>query len=297
MSECCHRLFCETVRAKGSALVLGLDPRQALMPRAYREQGAYRAQGLDGITAFHARLIEVLEPFIVGIKPQIAFFECLGTEGFSIYADTCHLGHAAGLVVIGDVKRGDIGSTAEAYARAHFAWADALTINPYLGDDSVEPFLEACRNEGKAVFVLALSSNPGWKRFQALKDGQGRPLYRAVAEAIHEWNVSCRDPDELYGPVGAVVGATQGERIQELREILKNSWLLLPGVGAQGAKISELTHAFDKDGHGALLPVSRGLAACFDPDDPDWEACVVSRAQELVGEMRAAVPALKKGLV
>lgn len=290
MSESCHHLLRETVLAKGSALVLGLDPRPGLMPAEFREMG------VAGITAFHARLIAVLAPFIVGIKPQIAFYECLGVEGFATYGDTCHLGRAYELFVLGDVKRGDIGSTAKAYATAHFAYADALTINPYMGDDSVEPFLEVCRVGGKAVFVLALTSNPGWKRFQALQDSEGKPLYRAVAEAIHEWNETCRDKDDDYGPVGAVVGATHGERIQELREVLPASWLLLPGVGAQGAKISELAHAFDKDGLGALIPVSRGLAACFDPDDPRWEACVVSRAEELVNEMRDAVPALKQGL-
>jgi len=265
--------------------VLGLDPRPDRMPRRYSEQGA------GGITAFHAKLVELCAPYVVGIKPQIAFFEALGVDGLARYADTCALGRDAGLVVIGDVKRGDIGSTAEAYASAHFEWADALTLHPYLGRDSVEPFLVRCRDSGRGVFVLTVTSNASWSEFQDLRDADDTPVYVRVAQAVDVWNASCA-ADTSYGPVGCVVGATHPEVLARVRETAPRSWLLLPGVGAQGAHVGQLAAGFDQQGLGALLPVSRGLASCFDPADGAWEDKVVAAAKELVAEIRAAVPVL-----
>lgn len=282
------------VQSKGSPLFLGLDPRPERFPRAFQTGGTVGG-GLEGLLAFHERLIEICAPYVAGIKPQIAFFEQLGTEGLAAYATCCDYGRAAGLEVLGDIKRGDIGSTAEAYAKAHFRWAESLTVNPYLGEDSIEPFLGPCRDEGKGIFVLCVTSNPSWAQFQDRRDAEGRPLYVSVAEAIAGWNESCRCPGESHGPVGAVVGATHPSVLQEIREILPASWLLLPGVGAQGASISDLATAFDAEGLGALLPVSRGLASCFDPADSQWESVVEARALALRTEIRAAVPALGEG--
>lgn len=273
----------EQVLAKRSALVLGLDPRPEQMPEAYRVDP-------DGVTRFHERLLDLLAPRIVAVKPQIAFFECLGVDGLRLWARTCEAVRRRGLVVIGDVKRGDVGSTAAAYARAHFEWADILTVNPYLGDDAIEPFLAPCREAGKGIFVLCVTSNPGWHRFQAREDAGGRPLFLAVADAIAEWNEAVGDAGR--GPVGAVVGATQAAVIEAVRSVLPAAWLLMPGVGAQGARISDLGGAFASDGTGCLLPVSRGLAGCFDPDDAGWEERVEEQAGALLQEMRDAVPAL-----
>ena len=283
------RRLTSQVKSKGSPLFLGLDPRPDRFPRSYQDRG------LEGLLAFHERLIEVLAPYVAGIKPQIAFFEQLGVEGLSAYARCCEHGREHGLEVLGDVKRGDIGSTAEAYARAHFAWAESLTVNPYLGEDSIQPFLGPCRQDGKGLFVLCVTSNPSWYQFQDRRDGDGRPLYVAVAEAIAGWNRSCKRDGERYGPVGAVVGATHPSVLMEIRQILTESWLLLPGVGAQGASIADLSMAFDPEGLGAILPVSRGLASCFDPEDPHWEKVVVDKARSLLAEIRAAVPALGEG--
>jgi len=283
-SDYCARLealVCE----RGSSLVLGLDPRVERLPRGYAEQGA------AGVTTFHAKLVELCAPYVVGIKPQIAFFEALGVDGLERYAETCQLGREAGLVVVGDVKRGDIGSTAEAYAKAHFEWADALTLHPYLGTDSVEPFLARCRDSGRGVFVLTVTSNASWAEFQDLRVGDGTPVYVKVAQAVDAWNASC-GTDTAFGPVGCVVGATHPEVLARVRASAPRSWLLLPGVGAQGASIGELATAFDSRGLGALLPVSRGLASCFDPGDPAWEDKVVARAKQLVAQIRAAVPVL-----
>ncbi|MEZ5989481.1 MAG: orotidine-5'-phosphate decarboxylase [Planctomycetota bacterium] len=274
----------EGVRTKGSALVLGLDPRPERMPRAYQ------GRGIEGVTAFHARLIELCASRVVAIKPQIAFFERLGVEGLAAWAATCKLAHDADLLVVGDVKRGDIGSTAEAYAEAHYGWSDALTLHPYLGDDSLEPFLARCRDDGRGAFVLCATSNAGWARFQDLRDAADRPLWRAVAAAIREWNGSCMAEDARYGPVGAVVGATHPALLVEAREAMPASWLLLPGVGAQGASARELGPAFDDEGLGAIVPVSRGLAQCFGPGDEDWKDKVTGAADELVGPCATRSP-------
>lgn len=272
----------QAVRGKRSPLVLGLDPRPERMPTEFRG-------GLDGITGFHAQLIDVLESSIVAIKPQIAFFEALGIDGLRLYAETCRLARERGLVVIGDVKRGDIGSTAEAYARAHFAWADILTVNPYLGDDSIEPFLAVCREQGKGIFVLCATSNPGWTRFQSVEDSNGRPLYLRVADAIAEWTA---DDSGRWGPIGAVVGGTHPAIFHSVREVVPRSWLLLPGIGPQGARPRDFAPAFAEDGTGVVTPVSRGLASCFEPDDPEWVQRVEQQAAALIAELRAGVPAL-----
>ena len=240
---------------------------------------------LDGVRRFHRRLLELTADKVVAIKPQIAFFEVFGEAGLRLWAETCALAREHDLVVIGDVKRGDIGSTAEAYARAHFEWADILTVQPYLGDDSIEPFLWHCRERGKGIFVLCATSNPGWTRFQAREDRDGKPLYVSVAEAIHEWNESC-PTDSAWGSVGAVVGATHPEALDAVRGAAPRSWLLLPGVGAQGARIQDLERAFDADGLGALVPISRGIASCFEPSNPHWEDEVLASADAFVSDAR-----------
>ena len=275
------------VRAKRSPLVLGLDPRPECMPAEFRDGGA-------GVTRFHERILDLVVDQVVAVKPQIAFFEAMGVEGLARYAETCQAARERGLVVIGDVKRGDIGSTAAAYAGAHYEWADILTLHGWLGDDAVEPFLGYCRDEGRGAFVLCATSNPDWARFQGLRDQEGRALWQRMAEAIHGWSESCRSCGQKYGPVGAVVGATHAELLAGARALLPNSWLLLPGVGAQGARMRDVADAFDAEGLGAVVPVSRGLASCFDPDaDADtWQDAVRNAANAFVQEAREALPNL-----
>lgn len=246
----------------------------------------FRAEN-DGVRRFHRRLLELVGDAVVAIKPQIAFFEAFGEDGLRMWADTCALAADFDLPVIGDVKRGDIGSTAEAYARAHFEWSDILTVQPYLGDDSIEPFLAHCRDSGKGIFVLCATSNPGWKTFQARESADGTPLYAHVASCIDAWNASACEDAASWGPVGAVVGATHPDALPVVRQRAPRSWLLLPGVGAQGAKIADLEAAFDAQGLGALVPVSRGIANCFEPADPAWEDKVRASAQALLEDARA----------
>jgi orotidine-5'-phosphate decarboxylase len=221
------------------------------------------------------------------VKPNIAFFECHGWEGFRAYEETCRLAREQGLLVIGDVKRGDIGSTAAAYAAGHFAWADAVTLHPYLGSDSIEPFLLRCREDGKGVFVLVRTSNPSASEFQELPVGDG-DLSSAVARAVHRWGEGSGDP-EGYSCVGAVVGATYGSQIVRLRELMPRAWILLPGIGAQGASVEDAAAAFDRRGRGALVAQSRGVMQCFDPGDSGWREAIERAAASFAAHTRTVV--------
>ncbi|MBL8727156.1 MAG: orotidine-5'-phosphate decarboxylase [Planctomycetes bacterium] len=273
----------ERVLAGQAPIVIGLDPRLDALPKGLLP-GATPALR---IVEFYRRALPVLARHAPCVKPNIAFFECFGGDGYRAYEQTCALAHQHGLLVVGDVKRGDIGSTAAAYAEGHFALADALTLHPYLGADSVAPFLAACRPEhgGRGVFVLVRTSNPGARDFQDL-EVDGEPLCDHVARAVTAWGAELPRA-EGYSPVGAVVGATWPHELARLRSLLPHSWLLLPGVGAQGAKVEDLAAAFDARGLGALVNQSRGVMQCFEPDATDWLECIDAAAATFATECRA----------
>lgn len=273
----------------GAPAVIGLDPRLDALPKALLPD----AKAPERIVGFYREVLPALaEAGVVCVKPNIAFFECFGADGFRAYETTCALARNHDILVLGDIKRGDIGSTAEAYAEGHFQWADAVTLHPYLGRDSVEPFLRHCKpgpNGRKAVFVLVRTSNPGAKDFQDLRVGGAaagdRALCDAVADAVNAWG-SDLEPASGYCPVGAVVGATWPEELARLRLRLPRAWLLLPGVGAQGGKVEDLAAAFDQHGLGALVNQSRGVMQCFKPDDPNWLRRIADAAREFGDDCR-----------
>jgi len=266
--------------------VIGLDPRLDALPKGLLPA----ASPGERLVAFYEQTLPVIARHAPCVKPNIAFFECFGAEGYRAYERTCALARRHGLLVIGDVKRGDIGSTAEAYADGHFATADAVTLHPYLGGDSVAPFLKACRPEGgKGVFVLVRTSNPGARDFQDLLVG-GEPLCDVVARAVTRWGADLPQA-EGYSPVGAVVGATWPQELARLRGLLPHSWLLLPGVGAQGGKVQDLAAAFDPRGLGAIVNQSRGVMQCFAPGDADWLARIEHGARTFAAECRAVAGA------
>lgn len=286
------------VQSKRSALVVGLDPRLESLPLAVRrqardtvgEKGGARELAAASIQLFDEAVIRQVAPFAVAVKPQIAFYERFGPPGLAAYEHAVTAARSAGLLVIGDIKRGDIGSTAEAYAEAHLtgeAAADAVTLNPYLGSDSVAPFLQTAARAGGGVFVLVRTSNPSARELQDLPV-RGRPLHDHVAELVNTWGADRRG-ECGYSSVGAVVGATAPQELEHLRQLMPHAWLLVPGVGAQGATAADVAGAFDRNGLGALVNSSRGILYAFrDPADEDWQTPVREAARTLRDQLRDA---------
>lgn len=284
----------EAVDRKRSQLLVGLDPRPELLPVELRGD-TYRSRGAaaDAVARFCVGLVDAVAPYVVGVKPQLAFFETLGADGLRAFEDVCEYARAAGLLVLADGKRGDIGSTARAYADAYLEErdgepprVDALTINPYLGSDSVEPFLAACRRSGTGLFCLVKTSNAGSADVQDLALSDGRKVWQHVAELVAGWG------EELVGDrglssVGAVVGATYPRAVAEARRLMPQAILLLPGVGAQGATPADVARAFTSGPASALVPVSRSVIYAFRVDGADWRKAAAAEAARLRGEVWA----------
>jgi orotidine-5'-phosphate decarboxylase len=275
----------EAILAKKTPLCVGLDPRFEMLPAEISKRHPDHAAAYE---EFCVRVLDVVAPLVGVVKPQSAFFEACGPAGFQALKRVIERAKQLKLVVILDAKRGDIASTAEAYAEAAFTafGADALTVNPYLGRDSVEPFLRAARRGGRGVFVLVRTSNAGAGQFQDLRC-DGRPVYRHVADAVEAWgreNLGSRG----YGDVGAVVGATHSAELAELRTALPNTWLLVPGYGAQGGSAADVAGAVRADGLGAIINSSRGVVFPSNPDDAEWEHRIEQAAAEAIAALRAA---------
>ncbi len=268
------------IKKTEAPIVVGLDPMLGFIPERIR-QGAFQDLGetLEGaaeaVYRFNEELVEALCDVIPAVKPQIAMYEQFGVPGVAAFKRTVDLCHAKGLLVIGDVKRGDIGSTSAAYAVGHLGRVgvggksyapfdeDFATVNPYLGSDGVKPFAEVCKENNKGIFVLVKTSNPSSGEFQD-QPVSGKPLYELVGEKVNEWAQDAPDPEaEGYSEIGAVVGATYPEMGKRLRKIMPKSYILVPGYGAQGGRGKDLVHFFNEDGLGAIVNSSRGIiAAC-----------------------------------
>lgn len=256
----------DAVRSRGNAVLVGLDPRIEQLPPGLLtpEQSASRTAQAAAFRRFCCEVIDVVAPLVPAVKPQAAFFEQLGPPGMQALADVIVHARESGLLVILDGKRNDIGSTAEAYAEAYLASADrsawgsdALTVSPYLGDDSLTPFVSAATANGTGIFVLVKTSNPGGGTFQDLKC-DGRPLYRHVGELVERLATQTVGTCG-YGAVGAVVGATYPEQLAELRTAMPHTWILIPGFGSQGGTASDVAAGFDAQGLGAIVNNSRGI--------------------------------------
>ena len=275
---------------------VGLDPRLEALPASLVREAADhedpREAAAAAITAFYEAALPVLAKHVPVVKPNIAFFERYGAPGVRAYEATCAMARTHGMLVIGDIKRGDIGSTAEAYADAGFAHADAVTLHPYLGLDSIAPFLKASEQHSErhlGVFVLVRTSNKSAADFQDLRDADGRTLSEAVADAVDAWGKSMGDANE-YSPVGAVVGATWPEELATLRARMPRAWILIPGIGAQGGQLDDTRPAFDQRGLGGIVTQSRGIMQCFAPDATNW----LSTLQARTGEFAQATTDLVK---
>jgi orotidine-5'-phosphate decarboxylase len=280
----------EAVDRKRTQVLVGLDPRPELFPVELRGEPP-----AEGAARFCRGIVDAVAPYAVGVKPQLAFFEALGAPGLAAFEEVCEYARAAGLVVLVDGKRGDIGSTARAYAAAYLEpreegaepVADALTVNPYLGRDSVEPYLAACRRHGRGIFCVVRTSNPGGSEIQDLTLSDGRPLWQHVASLVGEWSAEVVGERGLSS-VGAVIGATHPRAVAEARKLLPQSVLLLPGLGAQGATPADVARAFTSGPASALVPVSRAVIYAFRVEGADWRKAAAAEAARLRSEVWAA---------
>lgn len=246
---------------KRNPTVVGLDPHIYLIPKTIMDQYSKHQEPMaEVLWQFNKTVIDAIADLVPAVKLQIAFYEQWGIEGLKAYQETTEYARKKGLVVIGDVKRGDISSTAKAYATAHLSGSfacDIATVNPLLGSDSIEPFLNICKSHNKGIFALVKTSNPSSEEFQNLLI-DGRPLYLHIAEKVEQWGKDLVGKHG-YSSVGAVVGATYPDEAKVLREAMPHSFFLVPGYGAQGATAEDLLPCFDERGLGAIVNSSRGI--------------------------------------
>ena len=265
------------IKKTKAPIVVGLDPMLGYIPEhvkkaVYANLGETLEGAAEAVWQFNKEIIDKTYDLIPAVKPQIAMYEQFGLPGLMAFKKTVDYCKSKGLVVIGDIKRGDIGSTSAAYAAGHIGRVqvgdksyapfdeDFVTVNPYLGSDGVNTFIKVCEQEKRGLFILVKTSNPSSGEFQdRLVDG--RPLYELVGEKVAEWGASCMGQDYSY--VGAVVGATYPEMGKVLRKIMPKSYILVPGYGAQGGKGADLVHFFNEDGLGAIVNSSRGIIAAY----------------------------------
>jgi orotidine-5'-phosphate decarboxylase len=267
----------KNIQKTNAPIVVGLDPMMKFIPGqitqdAFARCGETLEGAAEAIWQYNKAIVDNIYDLIPAVKPQIAMYEQFGIPGLVTYKKTVDYCKEKGLVVIGDIKRGDIGSTSEAYAVGHLGKVrvgdhafsgfneDFVTLAPYMGSDSITPFVKVCKEEKKGIFVLVKTSNPSSGEFQdRLIDG--RPLYEWVAEKVVEWGADCMGDEYSY--VGAVVGATYPEMGKVLRKLMPKSYILVPGYGAQGGKGKDLVHFFNEDGLGAIVNSSRGIIAAW----------------------------------
>lgn len=294
--------------------MVGLDPTMKFVPdhikkKAFSEYGETLKGAAEAIWLFNKGIVDAVYDLVPAVKPQIAMYEQFGVEGMHAFQKTVSYCKEKGLVVIGDIKRGDIGSTSDAYAVGHLGQVqvgdnmcrsfdeDFATVNPYLGSDGVNPFMEVCRKEKKGLFILVKTSNPSSGEFQdrlVLPEGctdasVARPLYEIVGEKVAEW--AADHMGETYSYIGAVVGATYPEMGKILRRIMPKSYILVPGYGAQGGKGKDLKHFFNEDGLGAIINSSRGIIAAY-----QQEAYAKYGAENYADASRAAVLDMKEDI-
>ena len=288
------------VEARRTPACVGLDPRGSMLPPIFRAAAARSPADLAAIyETFCREVIDAVAGLVPIVKPQAACFEALGPDGMLAMAGVINHAHAKGLLVLADTKRGDIGSTAEAYA-AGWLWgswgADAMTVNPYLGLDSLEPFVKACEEHQAGIFVLVKTSNPGSKDFQDL-EVDGRTIYGHVAAGV-ESLAERTAGGQRYGAVGAVVGATWPKQLDEMREAMPHAWILVPGFGRQGGRASDVRGAFHDDGLGAIVVSARDIIYAHAREEingglgeKEWQTAVERATHDMINRLAADTPA------
>ncbi|MBQ6734265.1 MAG: orotidine-5'-phosphate decarboxylase [Lachnospiraceae bacterium] len=268
----------EAIRKKEAPVCVGLDTQLSLVPKRITD-AAYKVYGMtlegagEALAAFNRDIIDAVCDIVPAVKVQVAMYEQFGIPGMQAYRDTVTYAKKKGMIAIGDVKRGDIGSTSAAYARAHLGRVqvggatfraydtDIITVNPYFGSDGIEPFISVCAAENKGIFVLVKTSNPSGVEFQDRR-AEGSPVYEHVAKAVAGWGEDVRG-EALFGPVGAVVGATYPGVAERLRELMPHTMFLVPGYGAQGATAKDLKPFFTGNKDGVIVNSSRGIIGAW----------------------------------
>lgn len=296
------------IQKTGAPIVVGLDPMMRFIPehirrKAFAEFGETLEGAAEAIWQYNKEIIDHIYDIISAVKPQIAMYEQFGIPGLMAFKKTVDYCKSKDLVVIGDIKRGDIGSTSEAYAAGHLGKVfvgskayygfdeDFVTVNPYLGSDGVKPFIKVCKEENKGLFILVKTSNPSSGEFQDRKiaDADNRPLYEIVGEQVAKWGEE--HMGDSYSYIGAVVGATYPEMGRTLRKVMPKSYILVPGYGAQGGKGADLVPFFNEDGLGAIVNSSRGIIAAY-----QQEKYAAFGAEHFGEASRAAVEDMRKDI-
>ena len=271
-------LLIEKIKETNNPTVMGLDPRYEMLPECIKNKYGKDVKSVcEGILEYNKNLIDNTYDIIPAVKPQIAFYEMFGIEGMKCFKETCKYAKEKGMIVIADIKRGDIGTTAAGYSNAYlgrtlvgdseesFYDIDWVTVNPYLGIDGVKPFIEDCIKYNKGIFVLVKTSNKSSGELQDLKLEDGKTVYEKVAELVNSWGEELIG-EHGYSSVASVVGATYPIQIKKLREIMPNSYFLIPGYGAQGGKAEDIALGFDKNGLGGIVNASRSLMCAYKSD-------------------------------
>lgn len=257
-------LLISKIEALNNPTVAGLDPRVEYLPEKLKKLATDKISAAKAIEEFNCRIIDSIKDVVPAVKIQSAFYEIYASAGVDAMNDTAAYAKAAGLIVMADVKRNDIGSTAEAYAKAYLddGLYDYITVNPYLGYDGIKPFTDKCKSNNKGIFTLARTSNPSAAVIQNMRLENGEPLYVHIGKLIEQWGADSIG-EYGYSAVGAVVGATNPAEAAELRKTLASTFFLVPGYGAQGGKGKDAAAAFDKNGRGAIVNNSRGIIAAY----------------------------------
>lgn len=294
-------------------IVVGLDPMLNYIPKhiqekAFKEFGETLEGAAEAIWQFNKEIVDKTYDLIPAVKPQIAMYEQFGIPGIMAFKKTVDYCKSKDLVVIGDIKRGDIGSTSAAYATGHIGKVqigankiapfdeDFVTLNPYMGADSITPFIDVCKEEKKGLFILVKTSNPSSGDFQDQMVGN-RPVYELVGEKVAQWGETCMGDDYSY--VGAVVGATYPEMGKTLRKIMPKAYILVPGYGAQGGQGKDLVHFFNEDGLGAIVNSSRGIIAAYKQEkyakfgEENFADASRAAAEDMIADIAGALEAAK----
>lgn len=301
-------LLIEKIKETNNPTVMGLDPRYEMLPECIKNKYGKDVKSVcQGILEYNKTLIDSVYDIVPAVKPQIAFYEMFGIDGMECFKETCRYAKEKGMIVIADIKRGDIGTTAQGYSNAYlgetlvgdehksFYDIDWVTINPYLGIDGVKPFIEDSKKYNKGIFILVKTSNKSSGELQDLKLENGKTIYEKVAELVNSWG------EELigeygYSSVSAVVGATYPEQLKTLRKIMPTSYFLIPGYGAQGGKAEDIALGFDENGLGGIVNASRSLMCAFKSDrwkdeflDEDYAKATRAEAIRMRDELSAAI--------